>query len=112
MLPIGIIVIWKGPTDAIPNGWALCDGLNGTPDLRDRFIVGAGTSFNPDDTGGSLTHKHSFTGDGHFHTLGAPGNLKTGTDRGSVTTTNAVTGLSDATQALPPFYALAYIMRI
>ena len=42
--PKGIIVMWSGAADAIPAGWALCNGANGTPDLRGRFIVGAGTS--------------------------------------------------------------------
>ena len=42
--PKGIIVMWSGAADAVPAGWALCNGKNGTPDLRGRFIVGAGTS--------------------------------------------------------------------
>lgn len=46
----GIIVLWGGAIVDIPAGWALCDGLNGRPDLRDRFVIGAGTSFSPDDT--------------------------------------------------------------
>lgn len=39
--PVGGIVMWSGSVASIPAGWALCDGLNGTPDLRDRFIIGA-----------------------------------------------------------------------
>lgn len=39
--PLGSILYWSGPIDTIPEGWTLCDGQNGTPDLRDRFIVGA-----------------------------------------------------------------------
>ena len=42
--PRGVIVMWSGAADAVPAGWALCNGKNGTPDLRGRFIVGAGTS--------------------------------------------------------------------
>ena len=42
LVPKGIIVIWSGSLDDIPNGWVLCDGNNGTPDLTRRFIVGAG----------------------------------------------------------------------
>lgn len=38
LVPPGVIVAWWGSTDAIPSGWALCDGTNGTPDLRGRFI--------------------------------------------------------------------------
>lgn len=48
-LPSGVIVMWSG--SSIPSGWALCDGTNGTPDLRDRFIVGAGEEgFQPEHT--------------------------------------------------------------
>ena len=53
IIPPGGIIMWSGAVDAIPEGWALCDGSNGTPDLRDRFIVGAGGSYNVGDTGGA-----------------------------------------------------------
>lgn len=49
----GIIVMWSGAIDKIPTGWLLCDGTNGTPDLRNRFIVGAGTDYSVGNTGGS-----------------------------------------------------------
>lgn len=39
-IPKGGIIIWSGLANNIPNGWALCDGMNGTPDLRGRFVVG------------------------------------------------------------------------
>ena len=42
---IGSIVMWNGPLSSIPDGWHICDGTNGTPDLRDRFIQGAGGAF-------------------------------------------------------------------
>lgn len=71
-LPIGIIVMWSGTVETIPSSWVLCDGSNGTPDLRDRFIVGAGGRYIIGTTGGSDTvtleeaqmpkHSHSFTG--------------------------------------------------
>jgi len=40
-VPKGVIVMWSGYNEDIPNGWALCNGQNGTPDLRSRFIMGA-----------------------------------------------------------------------
>jgi len=52
-IPPGLIAMWSGSVANIPSGWALCDGRNGTPDLRDRFIVGAGGSYNVGDTGGA-----------------------------------------------------------
>ena len=56
-LPSGIIAMWSGTASNIPTGWLLCDGSNGTPDLRDRFIVGAGSTYSPKATGGEATHK-------------------------------------------------------
>ena len=47
--------MWSGASNAIPSGWWLCDGNNGTPDLRNRFIVGAGSSYGVGNTGGSDT---------------------------------------------------------
>ena len=54
-VPSGVIVLWSGASTAIPTGWVLCDGLNSTPDLRDRFVVGAGSSYAVGATGGSNT---------------------------------------------------------
>ena len=53
ILPKGLISMWYGSIASIPSGWALCDGTNSTPDLRDRFIVGAGTTYSPNNVGGS-----------------------------------------------------------
>ena len=53
LVPPGAILMWSGAINDIPVGWALCDGSNGTPDLRDRFIVGAGGSYNVGNTGGA-----------------------------------------------------------
>lgn len=53
-IPIGGIIMWSGAIATIPTGWALCDGTNGTPNLLDRFIVGAGSvNYNPGATGGA-----------------------------------------------------------
>jgi len=46
----GIIVLWGGAIVDIPAGWALCNGNGGRPDLRDKFVVGAGNTYSPDDT--------------------------------------------------------------
>lgn len=60
-IPRGIISMWAGGVDDIPSGWHLCDGTNGTPDLRDRFIVATGNSYSPGYTGGSLTYTPAIT---------------------------------------------------
>ena len=54
-IPSGIITMWSGSSSNIPSGWLLCNGSNGTPDLRDRFIVGAGNSYGVGNTGGSAS---------------------------------------------------------
>jgi hypothetical protein len=66
-LPSGSIVLWSGSIGSIPVGWYLCNGSNGTPDLRNRFIVGAGSTYAVDATGGSadaitVAHTHTFSG--------------------------------------------------
>jgi len=71
-VPVGLVSMWFGALDSIPTGWALCDGTlaNGvqTPDLRDRFIVGAGGSRAPGDTGGQESLDTDPAG-GHTHGL-------------------------------------------
>ncbi len=112
VLPIGTVVLWSGAIVDIPTGWQLSDGTNGTPDLRGRFVVGAGSTYSPDETGGDIQHDHDFTSDGHNHVI-VPGlGLADGVDSSKTTTTAVDTGTTDADASLPLFYALAYIIRI
>lgn len=62
-VPKGVIAMWSGNVLAPPAGWAVCDGKNGTLDLRDCFIVGAGGKYGAKTTGGSEAHSHSVSGD-------------------------------------------------
>jgi hypothetical protein len=135
-IPAGLISIWSGAIGAVPSGWYLCDGTNGTPDLRNRFIVGAGSTYSVGANGGSadaitVTHTHTATSTdtGHTHTTtayGAPGaalsgGAGSGTGLGAITsstntalnitTTNANAGVSGTNANLPPYWALAYIMK-
>lgn len=50
--PEGAIMMWSGAAHEVPEGWYICDGQNGTPDLRDRFVVGAGDTYQVGETGG------------------------------------------------------------
>jgi hypothetical protein len=79
-IPSGCIILWSGASGAIPSGYYLCDGNNGTPDLRNRFIVGAGDTYSVSQTGGSadaivVSHTHTATSTsvvtdpGHSHTF-------------------------------------------
>ena len=61
VMPQGAIIMWSGGADHIPEGWVLCDGQNGTPDLQDRFIVGA-TPDTAGHSGGSTSHHHMVHG--------------------------------------------------
>ena len=184
ILPSGLVMLWSGQIVDIPDGWALCDGStynksdgSGTiisPDLRNRFIVGAGNEYNVDNLGGekehTLTiselpsHKHSdgtlytsssgyhshsastsTTGD-HTHTFSHPKKTEilrifadgndwsildfneqtgsSGSHSHSVTVNSAgshthsimgetgAVGGNTAHENRPPYYALAYIIKL
>ena len=120
-VPSGGIIMWSGAVSAIPTGWLLCNGTNSTPDLRDRFVVGAGSTYAVDATGGAATvtlseanmpaHNHSASSSststvsdpGHSHTFaGVQPSSGTGTSsRTSVpvtkSTSSATTGITVST---------------
>jgi len=160
--PIGAIAMWSGSAGDIPEGWQLCDGTNGSPDMRDRFIVGAGSLYSIGDTGGSkdaVVVEHTHTGNtsnagSHSHggNTSNNGNHTHGrvpgrfgdTDRGSFSSNYSVdsdgrtdnagrhshnistnntgshthsvsvssTGVSGVDKNLPPYYAVAYIIKL
>jgi microcystin-dependent protein len=108
-IPSGGIIIWSGASNAIPSGFVLCDGNNSTPDLRNRFIVGAGSTYSVADTGGadSVTlstsempahihsqpdHNHSFSGSNtHGHDFKGTFQDSGSTYRATVSRYNATT---------------------
>ena len=136
--PSGGIIIWSGSSASIPSGWLLCDGSNSTPDLRNRFVVGATSTYAVGATGGSAdaivvshTHTATVTDAGHTHTTGTTGTIlvgdgsgggnrtypsgnggtTTGTATTGITVANSTTGSSGTNANLPPYYALCYIMK-
>jgi hypothetical protein len=138
-IPSGGILLWSGSIGSIPAGYVLCNGNNGTPDLRDRFVVGAGSTYAVDATGGSAdatlpthTHTNTVTDPGHTHTYDDVGRTAfafgstAGPDFNSTTATTSTTtntqttgisvtidnaGTSGTNANLPPYYALCYIMK-
>jgi microcystin-dependent protein len=146
-VPSGLIAIWSGSVGSIPSGWVLCNGANGTPDLRNSFILGAGNSYSVGQTGGTssitigqtnlpnvnFNATSTVTDPGHTHTSNAITDIvvSNGIPDGvsgstyalrTATINNAVTGITVATtvasggsgtaiNSLPPYYALAFIMK-
>ena len=129
-IPTGLIAIWSGATGSIPTGWTLCNGTNGTPDLRNSFIIGAGSTYAVGQTGGSadaivVSHTHTITDPGHLHNTtssgsgtlinagasGATGASTSTTATATTGITNQTTGVSGTNANLPPYYALAFIMK-
>ncbi|QDP55866.1 MAG: putative StfE protein [Prokaryotic dsDNA virus sp.] len=140
-VPSGVIMLWSGATDAIPTGFVICDGNNSTPDLRDRFVVGAGSTYSVNDTGGSAAITPAGTNAGtalstaqlpsHTHStdiqqaqFGTGSETRVAQGGGAnislQTYTSASTGSGDththtfsgnSQSNLPPYFALAYIMK-
>ena len=135
-IPVGGIIMWSGTIANIPTGWALCNGSSSTPDLRNRFIVGAtsdastGVTFNadtgtvsgayaPGNTGGetahqltiaelaSHTHRFSQANEG-VNSGGAA--VMDGPAPGTSFSPETIGG-DDYHENRPPYYALAFIMR-
>ena len=59
---VGSVMMWSGSVASIPTGWQLCDGTNGSPDLRDKFVIGAGNNYSVGATGGSATDTVNISG--------------------------------------------------
>lgn len=116
-VPSGMILLWSGSIGSIPTGYYLCDGSNGTPDLRNRFVIGAGDAYAVNATGGSadaivVSHTHTATSvvtdAGHNHTVSvgnqssqngtvSGGGSLPATGSSTLTTSTATTGVTVAT---------------
>jgi hypothetical protein len=133
----GMIMLWSGSSATIPSGWLLCDGSSSTPDLRNRFVVGATSTYAVGATGGSadaivVSHNHTGTSTvsdpGHAHVYQNPaasggisgftggsqvanGTTNAATTGITVSTSISTTGSSGTNANLPPYYALCYIMK-
>jgi microcystin-dependent protein len=140
-IPAGLISMWSGSIGSIPSGWYLCDGSNGTPNLTDRFVIGAGSSYAVNGTGGATsvtlvtanmpahTHTATVTDPGHTHTsnaqqqntsnqLAGGGSFTTASATATInsattgiTVSNASVGSGTSFSIIPSYYALAYIQK-
>jgi len=122
-IPSGLISIWSGAISAIPTGWLICDGTSGTPDLSSSFVIHAdadsGGTYDVGDTGGAATHTLTASEmPAHTHTYTRASNQQ-GTQAGgsfncpisSDTPNTGSAGSGSAHNNMPPYYALAYIMK-
>lgn len=146
LIPKGLISMWSGSISTIPDGWALCDGNNGTPDLRNRFIVGAGEEYSVGATGGAKevtlteeqmpSHNHSrgtlgiSSAGSHSHSLdtgsgsstdtglmksnssGSRSTSSAGSHSHSISGNTGSAGSGQAHENRPPYFALAFIMKL
>ncbi|MDP9104325.1 MAG: hypothetical protein M3N49_00080 [Candidatus Eremiobacteraeota bacterium] len=60
----GMIVAYYAREGAIPDGWAICDGTNGTPDLREKYLVGVDALGDVGHSVGSAQHRHNVNASG------------------------------------------------
>ena len=134
-IPVGGIILWSGSVASIPAGWLLCNGAYSTPNLADRFILGAGNLYAVNAAGGSAdlvvpSHTHTATDSGHSHTYQQKPNetiftsnsvintyilsgttAAVNTSTGTANITVATAGVSPTNANLPPYYALCYIIK-
>jgi len=122
LVPSGGIIIWSGASNAIPAGWLLCDGNNSTPNLTNRFVIGAGATYAVGVSSGATTHT-LLTAEMPAHThdtkvyYGESANLpKLNAADAGATLNNTFagalsTGGDGAHNNMPPYYALCYIMK-
>jgi len=140
LVPIGGIIMWSGTIANIPTGWALCNGSNSTPDLRNRFVVGAhsgagtgtvetagpgfnadngtlSSSYTPGNSGGETAHQLTtaeLASHSHqlYNQIGGGGNSVGGGGSNTSDQQSGSAGGSKYHENRPPYYALAFIMRI
>lgn len=137
----GLILKWNGLLADIPKGFQICDGTNGTPDLRTKFVKGVLTNAtNPGTTGGADTvtldstvipsHNHSITETAHTHTIdqvfgaSADRNIVFNTNLtngGGADNTSTIVGISPSTgntggggshENRPAYYEVIFIMKV
>lgn len=108
----GLIFGWTGNPAFLPDGFVLCDGNNGTPDMRDRFVVGALDVYSVGEKNGVSVHVHSFTSDLHSHVRTPGTGFGAGGSLGRFLDNQADTGTTEQGDLTPRFYALCFLMKL
>lgn len=117
VVPVGTIVPWFPPASPnngasldtiVPQGWAICDGSNGTPDLRDRFVLGTTDVKLLGIQGGSKSHNHTGSATGSRFEANNIGSNGTGATRHDDSRTVVI----NPAEVMPPYVALVYIMKL
>ena len=128
--------MYYGSLTALSSSWHLCDGTNGTPDLRGVMVVGAGGTYSPNSTGGMEEHTHTYSatgsGGGHLHSYNFATSFAAGYSATTISPaliaanhnhyasgntspvaahTHTAAGMG-VTNSLPPYKAIYFIMRI
>ncbi|MDJ0891378.1 MAG: hypothetical protein QNK18_09335 [Gammaproteobacteria bacterium] len=110
-IPTGVVVGWSGSVESIPAGWHLCDGTRGTPDLRGRFILGASTADDEAEAGGQNAYTTT-ENEQHDVKITRGGGFAALDPVGSSTAVNKVRTHRHTVEVLPPYYRLAFIMKL
>lgn len=108
----GLIFLWWGAIEDIPKGWQACDGTNGTPDLRNRHIGGAGDNWPPHMKGGFKWHWHEFYMGSHRHYVKTGTFVDAALGRTTTATLENPYAVTNILQNQPPYKALYFITRI
>lgn len=108
----GFICWWHSSLGSIPSGFVLCNGENGTPNLLDQVIYGAGTTPVGENLG-SVNHNHDFTSNNHFHEWRSGENfMAAGINYTEESDIQPLVGTTDNESSLPPYHALLPIMEL
>lgn len=117
VIPPGGIIFWSGSVASIPTGFFLCNGSNGTPDLQDLFVIGAGNTYAVGTTGGSTTIAQgnlpaiTLSFNTNNQTPGSSGAIVQANANAAITGSQSTSTLGSGSPYLQPYYALAYIMK-
>ncbi len=111
-VPRGVIVIWNWQLGAVPVGWHVCDGTNGTPLINNRFIRAANVANPPGSLGGAFQHNHVFTSEDHSHDREDGSDFRSLEPMNSVMSQETVSGTTGVNSDVTRFITMDFIMKL